>query len=492
MLCAACHHPIEDGATSCPRCHNTPLVDGRYALLAPLGHGARGTTWRARRLVDGLEVALKYLPIHQVERFSVVDRLTREARLLAALDHPNIPKLLEHLITHTPQPAAVLVTQLVDGEDWSSTQHHLTVAQALTRVAGVLDILAYLHRAAPPLVHRDLSPGNIIQRHDGAVFLVDFHSAAHAAAPADSVHTTSLGTPGFMAPEQLLGVAIPATDIYSAGCVLLWLLGRVPLQAMLDDGHRLDWRAHVQAPSPVKRVLGQMLDPNPSKRPQDAAALARTLRALATGNHRRPAASVAVMVAATLALGTGGVFATAALQRKTVAPPAVAAATTPSVAGSSTGTPFPDVPGSVCQAQGNCIALEDSALVQATAHACATSAKEMVPPRVAGMTPFCQLRVLGGMCLASCTLRFHDVDLRAYQQRAEDVAQSIRDVHGRENSVTPWRTLTSTTRQWSWQAVNTQVTLKANHRDLPPGSPVPTDLHLEVQLRLQSTPRPAL
>jgi len=443
-------------------------------------------------MVDGLEVALKYLPIQDVERFSVVDRLTREARLLAALDHPNIPKLLEHLITHTPQPAAVLVTQLVDGEDWGSTQHHLTVAQALTRVASVLDILAYLHSATPPLVHRDLSPGNLIQRHNGTVFLVDFHSAAHAAAPADNVHTTSLGTPGFMAPEQLLGVALPATDIYSAGCLLLWLLGRVPLHAMLDEDHRLDWRAHVDAPSPVKRVLGQMLDPNPSRRPQDAAALAHTLRALASGNHRRPAVPVALVVAATLALGTGGVVATAALQRKTVAPPAVTATTTPSVAGPSTGTPFPDVPGSVCQAQGTCIALEESALVHATAQACATSATNMVPPRVAGMTPFCQQRVLGGMCVASCTFRFHDVDLRSYQQRAEDLAQSIRDVHGRENAVTPWRTLTNTTRQWSWQSVNTQVTLKANHRDLPSGSPVPTDLHLEVQLRLGSPPPPAL
>ncbi|HEY3355711.1 MAG TPA: hypothetical protein VGQ83_20840, partial [Polyangia bacterium] len=103
--------------------------------------------------------------------------------------------------------------------------------------------------------------------------------------------------------------------------------------------------------------------------------------------------------------------------------------------------------------------------------------------QVAGMTPFCQARHLGATCMASCTLRFRDIGVAELQQRAEDVAQAIRDRHGRELGDSRWSDGNELQRTWRWRGTAVSLTLNTRWRPVPPGSEVPTDIHLDFAVR---------
>ena len=103
---------------------------------------------------------------------------------------------------------------------------------------------------------------------------------------------------------------------------------------------------------------------------------------------------------------------------------------------------------------------------------------------VAGMTGFCQARhIQQNVCAASCTLRFRDIDLGSFQQRAEDVAQAIRDQHGRELNYSRSEIEGQKQRRWQWRGTALALGVVADWRPLPAGSPVPTDIHLDFTLR---------
>jgi hypothetical protein len=99
------------------------------------------------------------------------------------------------------------------------------------------------------------------------------------------------------------------------------------------------------------------------------------------------------------------------------------------------------------------------------------------------MTGFCQARRLGATCMASCTLRFKDIGLAELQQRAEDVAQAVRDLHGREAGDSRWSDRGEVQRTWRWRGTVASLTVSARWRPLPPGTEVPTDIHLDFALR---------
>jgi serine/threonine-protein kinase len=207
---------------------------GAYTLDRPLGFGGMGTVWLAHRSDGRFEgqVAVKLLNPAFMGHPSE-ERFAREGSVLARLQHPNIARLLDAGVEADRQP--YLVLEYVQGEriDEYCNQQGLDIEQRIRLFLDVLAAVAHAHSNL--VVHRDLKPANILVTTKGEVKLLDFGIAALLSGNGDEVTslTGHIGpglTPGYAAPEQLLGQPMTtATDVYALGTVLFELLsGRSP------------------------------------------------------------------------------------------------------------------------------------------------------------------------------------------------------------------------------------------------------------------------
>lgn len=278
MLCATCGEVVED--SSCAACGSEPLLAGRYALLDIRGQGGLGVTYRARDTETEQIVAVKELPMRPQTPAKLMELFEREARVLRQLDHPSIPKYLAHFQEgHGKHRALYLVQQFVDGQDLHGSLEatRYSVRDVLKMMLEVLDPLMYLHALAPPVLHRDLKPRNLVRAASGRLFVVDFGSVRDAMRDDDLGGSTVAGTFGFMAPEQFMGQATPATDLYGLGATAVALLTRKPLHTLLDHNRALDWTSHAHLSEPVSALLQSLLATDPAKRPRSAREVSKVL-----------------------------------------------------------------------------------------------------------------------------------------------------------------------------------------------------------------------
>src|SRR5512139_4017952 len=206
---------------------------GPYEILDPLGAGGMGEVSRARDPRLGREVAVKVLPEEVAGDPEWLSRFEREARAVAALNHPNILTIFD-VGTHEGVP--YVVTELLQGETLRElvSRRSPTQRQVLSLAVQAAQGLEAAH--AKGIVHRDVKPENVFVTTDGRVKVLDFGLAKLAgrltsgsdesteSSPTDA--GLVVGTVGYMSPEQVRGLAVDArTDVFSLGVVLYELLG---------------------------------------------------------------------------------------------------------------------------------------------------------------------------------------------------------------------------------------------------------------------------
>ena len=266
-------------------------LGGRYRMEALLATGGMGEVWAARDLLLDRAVAVKVLGGALAGDGRAAERLRREARAAARLEHPNIARVLD-LGEQDGRP--YLVMELLEGESLAGRIDRagaMAPPEAARVAVAVADALEAAHRAG--VVHRDVKPGNVFLTSGGEVKVLDF-GIASAAGEAALTTGEMLGTPAYLAPERVLGhSATPAADIYALGVVLYELLaGRRPF----DDGSDIELAmAHVHAqPAPLAlaapsappsmvAACEQAMAKDPSARPPSAAAFAQLVRARRPG-----------------------------------------------------------------------------------------------------------------------------------------------------------------------------------------------------------------
>lgn len=213
-----------------PLMMGTTLLDGRFQILKQLGSGGQGFAYLVEDAQREETLVLKefILPIFVdlEERKRALKRFEDEARVLDTLDHPKIVKLFGFFVE---DHRAYLVLEHIDGENLREhVGKHGTMKeeQAIEIAKQMAEILIYLHDLAPPLVHRDFTPDNLIINKEGQIKLIDFNVAQQTES---SKTGTVVGKQAYLPPEQFRGLATTRSDLYALGATLSFLVtGRDP------------------------------------------------------------------------------------------------------------------------------------------------------------------------------------------------------------------------------------------------------------------------
>ena len=242
------------------------LRDGRYSIRSVLGSGSQGDTLDAFDTVRQRPVAIKRFRIRGATSWKNVELAEREARVLARLSHPALPSYVEHF---EEEGALYLVMERMEGTSLATIRQtdvgfdQRDVERFLRDAAVALD---YLHRQAPPVIHRDIKPGNVLLRRDGSFAFVDFGCVRDSLRPEGG--STVVGTFGYMAPEQFQGRALPQSDVYAVGATALTMLTGTEPERLPHRGLAIDVRAALRGIAGRELVasLERMLDPDPDRR----------------------------------------------------------------------------------------------------------------------------------------------------------------------------------------------------------------------------------
>jgi serine/threonine protein kinase len=244
----------------------------RYLLKGLLGEGAQGATYEATDSQSGRTVAIKRFDVRGARSWKDVELAEREARVLATLDHPLVPRYLENF---EEDGALYLVMERVEGETLDTIRKRegtLSEAEVRRFLACADRAFTYLHGRGTPVVHRDVKPRNIVRRPDGNYVFVDFGAVSEFLVRRDS--STIVGTMGYMAPEQLQARGRPASDVYAVGATALAALTGVEPETLPHRGLRVDVQAALQGrvSDALIHSLERMLEPDPDLRAQSIGA----------------------------------------------------------------------------------------------------------------------------------------------------------------------------------------------------------------------------
>jgi len=284
-----------------------------YVLERVLGRGGMGEVWSARDLELDRTVALKFLRAHTASEMDTA-RIVREARAASALNHPNIVTV--HGVVRSNDIAAI-VMELVEGSSLAALRNTpVAVDKVLAIGSQIAQALAAAHEHG--IVHGDIKPENIVQRHDGYIKVLDFGLAQRViAGEMPGAGALGFGTIRYMSPEQARGESItPSSDIFSLGLVLFeFAAGKHPFadQAPAEALHSNLTRTppapssvNPRVPANLNSLILAMLAKDPVQRPS-AAQVAKRLdaagRARASAGRRFWAAgalAACLMVAVTV------------------------------------------------------------------------------------------------------------------------------------------------------------------------------------------------
>ena len=257
----------------------TATAADRYDIRGELGRGGMAVVYLAYEPERRREVALKQLMTDPAADATAVARFTRESLIAARLDHPNVVPVFD---CFESDGSAFIAMEYVTGGSLGRHVGRLRVEQMAGALEGVLAGLAHLHSHG--IVHRDLKPENLLVTAGGSVKIADFGvaTATDSAVARLTAAGTTVGTPGYIAPEQVMGRGASASsDLYSVGVIAYELLvGELPFKGKGWSVLLQHLREPVPAPRDrrpdldpaLERWLLQLLDKDPARRPRSARA----------------------------------------------------------------------------------------------------------------------------------------------------------------------------------------------------------------------------
>jgi eukaryotic-like serine/threonine-protein kinase len=282
------------------------VLDGKYRIIKRLGRGGMAEVYLAEQESLGRPVAIKLMHAFLLADEDFLNRFKREARAMAALNHPHIASVYD--FDTYGQDSYYLVMEYIDGgtlkaelEQLAANDEHMPLERVVELTTQLADALAYAHGRG--MVHRDIKPGNImLDEETGKAILTDFGIVKMLGGQTAAYTMTGalIGTPAYMSPEQALGKPGDArVDIYSLGVLLFQMItGELPFAA---DTPLAVVMKHVNDPAPMpvdfnpdvspdlQEVVLKALAKAPEERFQSAAEMATALRAVDLASRQETA-----------------------------------------------------------------------------------------------------------------------------------------------------------------------------------------------------------
>jgi serine/threonine protein kinase len=264
---------------------------GKYKIVEHLGRGGMAEVYKAHQEALDRYVAIKLMHSFLSDDQDFLSRFKREARNMAALNHPNIVSVYDFDVE---KQTYYIVMEYVSGgtlkeklEKLANRGEKLPLAEAVRTVLEIADALAYAHSRS--MIHRDIKPANIMIDEDGKAVLTDFGIAKMLTGPSYTATGAMIGTPAYMSPEQGLGQpGDERSDIYSLGVLFFQMAtGRLPFDAdtplavvlkHVNDPVPLPVSFNPNIPTAIQSVILSGMAKEPAERFQSAHEFARALR----------------------------------------------------------------------------------------------------------------------------------------------------------------------------------------------------------------------
>ncbi len=266
-------------------------IISHYRIVEKIGAGGMGEVYLAEDTELNRKVALKFLPPHLCQDEDCRSRFKREAQAAAKLNHPNIVTIYE-VGDYSGRPYFAM--EHVEGRALKEVikNDELSISEIVEIAIGICEGLGKAHQAG--IIHRDIKPSNIIVDPDGRPMLVDFGLASIRGEKTLTRTGSTLGTIGYMSPEQVRGKKVDQrSDLFSLGVVLYQLItGHSPFvrdndmatgQAIMSDTPEPLAKYRSNVPDELQRTLSKLLEKDPSLRYQSAPGVVSDLKRLTLG-----------------------------------------------------------------------------------------------------------------------------------------------------------------------------------------------------------------
>jgi serine/threonine protein kinase len=270
---------------------------GDYEVLGVLGAGGMGKVFKVRNVISDRIEAMKILLPDLAGQKELGERFLREIKLLAGLNHPNIASLRTAL---TVGNQLVMIMEFVEGTTLAARveQGRIPLTDAVDYIDQVLAALSYAHRQH--IIHRDIKPANMMLTSEGLLKLMDFGIARADNDRGMTMTGATLGSPGYMSPEQIRGETVDArSDLYSVAVSLYEMVtGRRPFQsgsnfsimtAHLQEAPTPPIQLQPDLPSVLNQVILMGLSKDPAQRFQSADAFRNALKSVSEAAQKLPA-----------------------------------------------------------------------------------------------------------------------------------------------------------------------------------------------------------
>jgi tRNA A-37 threonylcarbamoyl transferase component Bud32 len=253
------------------------LQDGRVKIVGQIAFGGLSAIYLAKLDGENLVVIKEAVVPQNADEASkekALEMFQREAQFLVKLKHPRIATVYDHFVEHGRN---YLILQYIEGKDLRSyvKENGPVPEEVVSRwAAEIADILGYLHTLDTPIIHRDLTPDNLVLARDGSISLIDFGAANAFMGTATG---TLVGKQSYISPEQFRGKARPISDLYSLGCTIHFLLtGKDPEPLMVSHPREMNGAVTEQMDTLVAKLTEQE-EEDRLQTAAEAAAMAREI-----------------------------------------------------------------------------------------------------------------------------------------------------------------------------------------------------------------------